>query len=158
MKFIRFTGIISLSLIFSAAGCGQKNLWDYSTPEAMYKTYRDQAKVLRLVADDRNYRRAIRCFTEEAGKWFEKNYDKIEIEKEEVYEKLYLSKKFAYVFGRGIVPAGPDPDQEVYEFSNITSDSAQLKVEGYEKNIELVKKGRNWQIVGLFGVNEKVSP
>ncbi|MFC2061422.1 hypothetical protein ACFLUV_02820 [Elusimicrobiota bacterium] len=153
MKLIYiFTGIILFW------GCQQKELSDYSSPESTYKTYVRQAKTLRVVCDHRHYRRAIRCFTDEDWKWYEKNYDKIEADKEEyVYENLYKSKKRAYVFGRSVVLVGPSPDEEEYEIETKTSDKAVLRVKGYPEEINMIKTSRGWQIVGLFGVREKVS-
>ncbi len=141
---------------FLPSGCQQKGLSDYSTPLATYKTYIEQAKALRVVADHRNYRRAIRCFTNEDRKWFEKNYNDIEFEKEEFYKNLYKSKKFAYVFGRTVVLSGPSPDEENYKIEK-SSDSVQLRIKGYSKEIKFIKTNRGWQMVGLFGVKEKVS-
>jgi hypothetical protein len=147
---------IIITLLF--AGCQQKGLSDYSTPEATYKTYVMQAKALRVVADHRNYRRAIRCFTDNDRKWFEKNYDKIKIDKEEeLYKSLYKTKKQAYVFGRSVVLLGPSPDEEHYTFKEISPEEVELQVKGYPKKIKLIKTRRDWQIVGLFNVREKVS-
>ena len=141
------------------SGCQQKGLSDYTTPEATYSTYIEQAKTLRIVGDHRHYRRAIRCFTDKDWKWFEKNYDRIEVDKEkEIYDNLYKSKKMAYVFGRAVVAAGPSPDEEDYTIKEISDSKAEIKVKGYPNKIELVKSKRGWQIVGLFGIREKVSP
>jgi major membrane immunogen (membrane-anchored lipoprotein) len=63
--------IVVLILSAISYGCKQAGLSDYSTPEGTYKTYLKQAKTLRVVADHRYYRRAIRCFTEENRDWFE---------------------------------------------------------------------------------------
>lgn len=144
-------GLISLS-------CQQKGLSDYTTPQATYKTYVEQAKALRVVADHRNYRRAIRCFTKEDWKWYEKNYDKIKCDREEeIYKSLYKTKKYAYVFGRSVVLSGPSPDEEDCTFKEISSEEQELRVKGFPEKIKFVKTRRGWQIAGLFGVREKVS-
>lgn len=142
----------------SLLSCEQKGLSDYTTPEATYKTYVEQAEALRVVADHRNYRRAIRCFTAEDWKWYEKNYDRIECDREEeLYKTLYKTKKQAYVFGRTVVLLGPSPDEEEYVFKEISAEEQELQVKGYPEKIKFVKTGRNWQMIGLFGVREKIS-
>lgn len=150
--------ILLVSLGFPISGCQQKGLSDYSTPQDTYKTYLNQAKTLRVVADHRHYRRVIRCFTDEDWQWFEKNYDKIEFDKEEdVYNSLYKSKKIAYVFGRSVVLMGPSPEEEDYTFEEILPEEVRLKVNGYPEMIKFIKTKRGWQIVGLFGVREKIT-
>jgi hypothetical protein len=149
------------SILFSMAflsGCKQKGLSDYTTPAATYKTYIEQAKALRIVADHRNYRRAIRCFTKEDRKWFENNYEKLEFEKEEeIYNVLYKTKRLAYVFGKAIVPIGPSPDEKEYNVDSKGETEVMLSVKGYPDPIKIIKEEKNWVLVGLFGIREKVS-
>ncbi|MBN2406917.1 MAG: hypothetical protein JXJ19_04410 [Elusimicrobia bacterium] len=148
--------ILLLITAFTAVSCQQKNLANYSTPEATYRTYIEQAKTLRIVADQRNYRRAIRCFTDEDWKWFAKNFDRIQCDKEDfLYSRLYKTKKQAYVFGRSVVLFGPDPELTVYQFAEEGDNKAVLNVEGYPGTINFVKTKRGWRIVGLFGARDK---
>ncbi len=156
MKPIKISLILAVVACIMTSGCKQRGLSDYSTPEATYKTYLEQAKALRIVGDQRNYRRAIRCFSDDDWKWFEKNYDNIKCEKEELYKDLFKSKKCAYVFGRAIVPAGPSPDQGEFEMEK-TSDSAVLTVKGYSEKIEFVKADRGWVMIGFFGIKKDKS-
>ncbi|MGM0568193.1 MAG: hypothetical protein ACQESB_03120 [Elusimicrobiota bacterium] len=150
-----------LALIFTAAGCSLENLADYSTPRKSYESYVRHAKTLRIVADHRNYRRAIRCFSDEDRNWFEKNFrllkelPEFELE-EDIYRHLYLTKRKAYVFGRALVPAGPPLDAD-YEVEEISDNEAVVKIEGYETPIQMIKSSDRWQMKGLFGLKEKVS-
>jgi hypothetical protein len=149
LLFLLFLSFVPLS------GCQQRGLADYSSPEATYNTYRDQVQTLRVVADHRHYRRAIRCFTKDDWKWFEKNYDKIKIEKEKhVYDNLYKSKKLAYVFGRSVALKGPSPDEEDFTFEKKSEDKVILRVKGYPEEIVFIKTKSGWQISGLFGIKK----
>ncbi|MGM0441242.1 MAG: hypothetical protein ACQEQC_02345 [Elusimicrobiota bacterium] len=148
--FLLILGILS-------SGCKQTDLSEYNNPEGVYETYRRAAQTLRVVADHRFYRRAIRCFKKEDWEWFEENYDTIDIEKEEeVYQNLYRSKKLAYVMGKSVVPAGPPVDEENYSVEKINSGKAQIKVDNYPEKITLVKEGDKWVFEDLFGI--KTSP
>ncbi len=141
--------------VFLVAGCGEDDLYDYSSPMGTYETYREQAKTLRIVADHRHYRRAIRCFTVEDRRWFEKNYDIIDFDREEhIYENLYKSKKKAYVFGRAVVPEGPPPEEDDFEFEEVSSDEYRLQVSGYPEEIKFIRENGEWRMSGLFGVPE----
>jgi hypothetical protein len=152
---VKILFILILSLTYT--GCKQSGLADYNTPKSTYDTYRAQAIVLRVVADHRNYRRAIRCFSKEDRKWFENNFDKIEFEKEEFYENLYKSKKLAYIFGTVVVSSGPLPDIEEFTIDQISPSEAAISVPGYPSKIKLVLAGNKWRISGLFGIRKKVS-
>ncbi len=134
-------------------GCEQADIAEYSTPEAVYETYRQEAKTLRVVADHRSYRRAIQCFLKEERDWFEEHYNDIDIEKEEeVYNNLYRSKQLAYVMGRSVIPAGPSPDEENYSIEKISDFKAKLTVNNYPEEIVLIKKNDNWVFESLFDV------
>ena len=146
---------VFLFLAAFLTACQQRGLYDYSTPESTYRTYIEQARTLRIVADHRHYRRAIRCFTDSDRRWFEKNFDKIPIEREDhLYSDLYRTKQQAYVFGRAVVAAGPDPDEEKLVFTEVSPDVTELEVEGYERTIKFVRTGRGWLIKGLFGLRQ----
>ncbi|MEA3506845.1 MAG: hypothetical protein U9R36_05095 [Elusimicrobiota bacterium] len=154
MKNIRFILFISV-IPFITYGCQQVDLAEYDTPGSAYETYLQQARTLRVVADHRHYRRAIRCFTKENREWFEENYQIIPADREEeVYENLYRTKQYAYVFGRSVVLEGPSPDNKEYTVTALSDDSARIEVEGYGRDIELVKVDDSWQITDLFGVRK----
>ena len=159
LKF--FLSYITAGLLLALfSGCGLEDLADYSSPGASYESYLRHAKTLRINADHRSYRRAIRCFTEEDRNWFESNFtllkklDGVEIE-EDVYRHLYLTKRKAYIFGRAVVPRGPDL-WAGYEIEMIDEENAVLSVEGYDEKIDMVKTSRGWQMRGLFGIRDKV--
>ena len=149
------------ALIFTFAGCSFEDLADYSTPRKSYESYVRHAKTLRIVADHRNYRRAIRCFRDEDRDWFEKNFrllkelPEFELE-EDIYRHLYLTKRKAYIFGRALVPAGPPLDAD-YEVEEISENEAIVKIDGYEEPVKMIRSSDRWQIKGLFGLKEKVS-
>ncbi len=156
MKLLKYILIVSIAAGLSF-GCQQAGLSDYSSPEGTYKTYLEQAKTLRVVADHRYYRRAIRCFMEENRKWFEQNYDSIFCNKEPgVYNNLYKTKKYAYVFGRSVVPAGPSPENKDYSVNREAEDLAIITVSGYKEEIILKKVEDSWKITGLFGVKKSL--
>ena len=130
---------------------------NYSTPEGTYNTYVQQAKSLRVVADHRNYRRAIRCFTASSRKWFEKNYDSIEFEKDlDLYNRMYRSKKLAYVFSGVVVMNGPSVDKE-YKTEQVDPDTVLIEVEGYPEKIKVIRTKQGWQIKDLFGIQDRES-
>ncbi len=156
---------IKYFMMFAAAflfitGCGLEDLADYSTPRATYESYILHSKTLRIVADHRSYRRAVRCFTDEDRSWFESNFTLlkdlpwVEVE-EDIYRHLYKTKRQAYLFGRAVVPAGPDLYAD-YEIRQLSDDEAVIAVEGFEDEIEMVKTSWGWQMKGLFGIREKV--
>ncbi len=156
---------IKYLLLFAAAfiltsGCGLEDLADYSTPEATYESYLQHAKTLRIVADHRSYRRAIRCFTDEDRRWFESNFTLFEdlprgeLE-EDIYRHLYKTKRQAYIFGRAVVTAGPDLYAD-YEIEQLSEERAAVRVEGFEDEIEMIKTSWGWQMKGLFGIREEV--
>ena len=141
---------------FIVFGCGLEDLADYSTPGSTYQSYIRHAQTLRIVADHRSYRRVIRCFTPEDQRWFENNFKRlkklphVEIE-EDIYRHLYLTKRKAYIFGRAVVPAGPDPEAE-FEIEKISEEQALLRVENFEQDIRMVKGPRGWSMKGMFGL------
>lgn len=144
-------------LVTGISGCRQKHMSDYTTPEATYKTYQVQARALRLVADERSFRRAIRCFTDTDWKWFHKNFDKIILDKEEFYSDLYKSKKMAYVFGNAVLPLGPYPDELQINFKQISDNEVLLTVKGYSKEIRIRREKESWRMAGLFGIRENIT-
>ena len=151
----RLVKTLALLAIVTSTACQQAGLYDYSTPEATYNTYREQARTLRVAADHRHYRRAIRCFTDDDWEWFEENFETIPADREEgVYEYLYRTKKQAYVFGRGVVPHGPPLDEERFTFTDTGAGAVELRVEGYPRVIRFVPSSRGWAIEGVFGLRE----
>ena len=145
-----------LLLIMTTQACEQKGMYDYNTPEATYRTYVEQARTLRVVADHRHYRRAIRCFTDEDWRWFQSNFDSLEFDREEdVYGSLYRTKRMAYAFGRAVVPAGPSPDEKEHVFTKVSPGVYELEVRGHPERIRFVESRRGWLIEGLFGLKDK---
>ena len=128
----------------------------YSSPEKTVMTYLTEAAALAVVADHRNFRSVMHCFTDEMRSWFKSNHKDFNYKRAmSLYHDLYKTKKMAYDFGKFVIPHGPPLKAEIIKVDENSANEAVIRLSGYDQDIRLVKIKNRWLMDSLFGVEEK---